>query len=156
MNDMASWEGEATGQLCDRGDGRGQQDRPDSSRYVEAKEVGPGEGSRTAKSVACGELPGPLYAADAQRVMAIPLRSPLLLRQRVLGMAPPGGDRLQTGPIRHGNSEAVCVACAFDAQESGLLAGQFEHPLGSCPIPIAIDRRTHRSKNDCKVGWRWR
>src|SRR5690606_15043578 len=68
--------------------------------------------------------------------MAVPARTALLARGGVLGVPAPGTDRLLALPVRHGDAESVRAARRFDAEESGLFAGQFHHAVGRGAVAV--------------------
>src|SRR5207248_11712141 len=83
------------------------------------------------------ELADVLDPTDAQGVPLIPLLAAGPLGQEVLGVPAPRRDRLQRFPVRDRDPEAVRPAGRLDAEEPGLLAGEFLHALRGRGVAVA-------------------
>lgn len=68
----------------------------------------------------------------------------------VFGVLFPASDIVETSPVR--DCDADPVTGAFDAQETGLLFCQFQHPFCHLFVAVACFYMTHRRKDDGIVG----
>src|SRR3546814_8905935 len=79
---------------------------------------------------------GPFDLGDPHRVSRIPVAAPLRLREPMLGVALPGGDRFQALPVGHGDAGAVRAARALDAEVARLLGRQLVHADGHLVVAV--------------------
>ena len=93
----------------------------------------------------------PFDQGHAHGVVFIPLGFASLLRHSVLGIVAPVGNRLEAGPVRHGDAKAVSSARALLAQKTWLVLGQLDHAL--CHGGVArVSGRAQAGENYRVVG----
>src|SRR5690606_28128642 len=86
--------------------------------------------SGKSKGSACAFAVGSFDLGDAHLEMLVPVGTPPLLRQLVLGVRAPCADGFFTAPVGQGDAQAAGMAHAFHAEVAGLLRSEFNHAGG--------------------------